>query len=276
MRKVKPGDPVRIPAETWNTFIDVADAWRRQQHQIRRTPQSDVPQTGIVLVRNTSGAARPRFGVLGVAGPILDPEDNLAGFQERATVRGVVPTADHVGRFVVLLEPLADGAIGRACVDGICIARVEVASANDRLADCAAGQTDKLVSNAAGTARLLWVADAANYPFTGWAIVQLGCGGSGAAVQWAKITSIIGNVVKAKFADANGNVDPEAEEFRVYVYATDAEGVTWTPTLANASPKLVVGQYIQVVQMPACGTARPAGWWMVPPSLSLTCAPSGG
>lgn len=272
MQKVKPGDPLRIPAETWNTFIDVADTWGRQRHQVRRTPQYDGPQTGIVLVRNVSGAARPRFGVLGIDGPLLDPEDNLAGFQERATVRGVVPTANHAGRFVVLLEPLADGAIGRACVDGICVARVEVASANDRLADCAAGQTEQLVANPTGTARLLWVADAPTYPATGWAVVQLG-GGSGAALRWAKITSITGSVVKAKFADADGNVDPAAEEFTVYVYATDNEGVSWGANLEEASPKLVVGQYIQVVQMPACGTQRPPGWWMVAPPLVMTCPP---
>lgn len=272
MEKVKPGERLRIPAETWNTFIDVADAWRRQRHAVHRKPQHDGPQTGIVLVRNESGAARPRFGVLGIDGPILDPEDSLAGFQERPTVRGVVPTAEHVGRFVVLLEPLADGAIGRASVDGICIARVEMSSAGDRLADCAAGQTEKLVANPAGTARLLWVAEAATYPSTGWAIVQLGCGGSG-SVLWAKITAIGSGVVMAKFADAQGNVDPEAEEFVVRLYATDNEGVTWNPTLSEASPKLKVGQYIQIVRMPACGMDRPAGWYMLAPPLALTCPP---
>ena len=100
-------------------------------------------------------------------------------------------------------------------------------------------------------------------------------GGGGSAVLWAKITSIVSNVVKAKFADAEGNVDPQAEEFRVYVYATAAQGVTWGPVLTDASPRLVVGQYIQIVQMPVCGTERPAGWWMVGPPLALTCAPTG-
>lgn len=172
----------------------------------------------------------------------------------------------------MLLEPLADGAIGRAGVDGICVARVEVASANDRLADCAAGQTEKLVASPAGTARLLWVADAASYPATGWAVVQLGCGGSG-SVLWAKITRIENNQVFAKLADAAGAV--QGDEFRVYVYATADVGVTWSPALEDASPKLVVGQYIQIVQMPACGAGRPAGWWMMPPSLDMTCTPTG-
>lgn len=275
MRKVKPGDPLQIPAQTWNTFIDVAEAFQRQQHAVRRTPQRDLLNTGILLVRNTSGAARPRFGVLGIAGPVINPDDNLPEFQGQVALRGVVPTAEHVGRFVVLLEPLADGAIGRACVDGLCAARVEVASASDRLADCAIGQAEKLVANPAGTARLLWVAPpTSGYPYTGWAVVQLGCGGSGSTVQWAKITSIVGNTVKAKFADANGNVDPQAEEFVVRLYATDGQGVTWNPALSEASPRLMVDQYLQVVQMPGCGTGRSPGWYMIGPPLSMTCLPT--
>jgi hypothetical protein len=96
---------------------------------------------------------------------------------------------------------------------------------------------------------------------------------AGTSLLWAKITTISTNTVMAKFADAVGNV--QAAEFRVYVYATNVTGVTWTPTLTDASPNLVVGQYIQVVQMLACGAERPAGWYMIGPPLSLTCAPSG-
>lgn len=102
-----------------------------------------------------------------------------------------------------------------------------------------------------------------------------GVGGGATQIAWAKIMSVGSNAVMAKFADADGNVDPQAEEFRVYVYATDAMGVTWSPTLADASPKLVVGQYVQIVQMPACGAQRPAGWWLVGPPLALTCVPLG-
>lgn len=102
--------------------------------------------------------------------------------------------------------------------------------------------------------------------------LRAGVGGS--ALLWAKITSIVGKVVKAKLADKDGNVDPAAEEFIVRVYATDATGVKWAPALTEASPKLVVGQYIQIVEMPACGTDRPAGWWMVAPPLALTCPPT--
>lgn len=95
----------------------------------------------------------------------------------------------------------------------------------------------------------------------------------GPVVLWAKITSIVANAVKAKFADEEGNVDPKAEEFIVRLYATDNEGVTWSPTLSEASPKLKVDQYIQIVRMPACGMDRPAGWYMLAPPLALTCPP---
>lgn len=97
--------------------------------------------------------------------------------------------------------------------------------------------------------------------------------GGGAAVLWAKIEWVGQNSVTAKFADAEGNVDPEAEAFDVHLYASDAEGVMWLPELliADCNPKLVVGQYIQIVQMSACGPGRPAGWWLVAPPLSRMC-----
>ena len=275
LRKVSPGDPLRMPAETFNTFIDVARDFQQRQRGVHRDAQRDRLDTGLVLVRNTSGAARGRFDVLGIDGPAIHPDDNLLEFQSRVILKGVLPAEAHAGRFVVLLEPLADGAIGRACVDGACVVQVEVDSAEARLADVVAGQTGKLAARASGSVRILWFKAPSTYPATAWAVVQLGCGGGGSPLRWAKITSIASNVVNAKLADAEGNVDPQAAEFRVYMYATDTTGVTWTPTLADASPKLVVGQYIQIVQMPACGAARLAGWWMVPPSLDLTCAPAG-
>jgi hypothetical protein len=116
-KKVRTGDPLVIPAATFNTFIDAARDFRQREMQGQATVGREFRQTGIVLIRNDSGADRQRFDVLGVQGPLVRPTDNAEVFEDRVTFKGVQPKRRHTGRFAVLLEPLADGAIGRAVVD---------------------------------------------------------------------------------------------------------------------------------------------------------------
>jgi hypothetical protein len=58
LKKVKAGDPLVIPAATFNTFVDAARDFLARQH---RQTQSGTPSgrhNCIVLVRNGSGADR--------------------------------------------------------------------------------------------------------------------------------------------------------------------------------------------------------------------------
>ena len=122
--KVQPGAPLAIPAQTFNTFVDAAKDFRERQHSVRHHEQRESRQADLVLVRNESNADRARFDVLGIDGPIITPTDNANEFQDRVALCGVTPTNDHVGRFVVLLEPVLDGAIGWGCLAGVCAVRV--------------------------------------------------------------------------------------------------------------------------------------------------------
>lgn len=72
--KVQSGDPLEIPADTWNTMLDAARDFqnRRQDQQAGRGH----PGGGAVLVYNSSGAARARFDVRGIDSPIF-PLTNL-------------------------------------------------------------------------------------------------------------------------------------------------------------------------------------------------------
>jgi len=69
LKKVKPGDPLVIPAPTFNTFVDAANDFLGRRHDQFQGSSPAARHNGIVLVRNDSGADRDRFDVLGVSAP---------------------------------------------------------------------------------------------------------------------------------------------------------------------------------------------------------------
>ncbi len=114
LTKVRSGDPLRIPAAAYNAFVDAAHVTGRINADVGR-PAASQGHESHVLVRNESGEDLPRFGVLGIVGPILEPGDD---FKRRTAVVGAAITVgdDYVGRFVVAREPIAPGRIGWAVV----------------------------------------------------------------------------------------------------------------------------------------------------------------
>jgi len=156
-KKVRSGDALRIPAETFNTFIDAARDFKARRQSSTRTPGFDVQQTGIVRVKNASGTDRERFEVLGIDRPLFTPADNLLSFQNQIAFVGVTPIeADHLGRFAVLLEPLRDGMIGQAILSGVTPVRLNVLDEEHDWADIEDGETDSLKTDTAGSAFILW------------------------------------------------------------------------------------------------------------------------
>ena len=156
-KKVQAGDPLRIPAETFNTFIDAARDFKARRQSRTRDPKFDIRQTGIIPVKNNSGADRNRFDVLGIDRPIFTPDDSLMAFQNQVSLVGVTPTeADHFGKFVVLLEPVKSGRIGMACVSGVCVVRLCVADASHEFADVDDGQAENLKTGTMGSVFILW------------------------------------------------------------------------------------------------------------------------
>ena len=179
LKKVKPGDPLAIPAATFNTFVDAAQDFRNRQHRQERPLPPASAGSGTIRVKNASGADRDRFAVLGIDVPVFTPTDNLEGFKNEPVLAGVVPTtANHLGRFVVLAEPLAAGAIGRAVLTGLTPVKVYIDDVAHRAADVDNSNATRLRSSTSGTASILW-AEAG----TGerWALVRLGGAGGGAA-----------------------------------------------------------------------------------------------
>jgi len=200
LKHVQRGDPLRIGAGDWNKIVDATRAFFEQQAPGMgggNAPAASgvAKQTGVVLVKNASDAEQERFAVMGIDAPIILPgsEGNEDEFKRQVALSCVVPTeADHGsggGRFVILLEPLAVGAIGRATVSGVSIVRLEVANDTDTQADVIDGDSSKLVTATNGAAQILWRedVDTSGGPATGWAIVRLGASG-GAGPMMIKLT----------------------------------------------------------------------------------------
>jgi hypothetical protein len=170
LKKVQDGDRLRIPAAAYNAFVDAARKIRAEQQGVGAKPLRSTRSTSIVLVQNNSGATVGRFGVLGIDGPIITPTAGLTQFHEQVALVGSTPAAGHRGKFVILLEPLADGAIGRAVVDGVAPCRVVFATGTETRADVLAGDTTCLNASAGGSTNVLWKEAGTGEK---WAVVRL-------------------------------------------------------------------------------------------------------
>lgn len=177
-RKVNPGDPGPIPHQDWNAAMDAARDFRQRKNKGRGAPRGENASSTIVLVQNDAGSGNDvdRFGILGIDGPLIDPGDNLNEFQNRVALSCVTPNIgastedDHEGRFVITLEPIAAGEIGRAVVAGVVQVQVNVTSTSHQWAEIADGDMDKLVSATWGSARMLYAPTGTGVQ---WMIVRL-------------------------------------------------------------------------------------------------------
>jgi hypothetical protein len=171
-KKVQPGQRLEVTAEAFNAFLDAARAVR--EHKIFGTEATQFfRQSGIVKLKNASGADRSRFAVLGLSEPIILPADNLDEFKRQVTFEGTVPVKNvHKGKFAVLLEPIAAGKIGLAVIAGVAPVRLQVDPV--QLYDCAEiidGSTQALRNAPHGSARVLWVESSGSTER--WAVVRL-------------------------------------------------------------------------------------------------------
>ena len=180
LKKTQPGQRLEIPAEAYNAFIDAARHVRDQRHNVGQDLLEPPRQSGIIKVRNRSGAPRERFDVLMLHEPIVSPTANEQQFKNSVALDGYSPSEQATPsdpkvpvlgqRFVILLEPLAENAIGRATVAGVSVVRVNVIRDSDRFAEIDDGASGSLRSTPLGTARILWKESGTGVK---WAVVRL-------------------------------------------------------------------------------------------------------
>lgn len=171
LRKVRPGEPFRMPAEAYNAFIDMVSGAADPDASGGKLAGVGM-DTGTVLARNGTGAAVDLGGVIGLGDPVYSPTDNLSEFKFRPSLVGALPlVSTHIGRFGVAAEPIPSGKVGRVVVDGIAVAKVNVTDAAIMRADVKDSDRTQLQSSSAGNAEILWKESGTG---TKWAIVRVG------------------------------------------------------------------------------------------------------
>lgn len=160
LHKVRPGDPLRVPARAYNAFVDAAHLAQRIESDAQAGPALPGQHEHLVRVRNDSGADLPRFGILGIDRPIIIPEDNADEFKQHTAVVGaaVTTTDEYIGRFVIAREPIASGKIGWAMIRGITPVVINVVDDDHTHADTYSDERF-LRSGFTGAARILWKED---------------------------------------------------------------------------------------------------------------------
>jgi len=168
---VRAGEPLQIPAATYNAMVDAAQAHRNRR--INLAPHGGGFDSLFVYVVNTTGQSLQRFNVVGLDGP--SETQNLDVFCSRIVFKGVKPQKKHKGKFAVLQQDAANNMVVRACVYGATIAKVKTDSSSSELKFCdiKENETGYLVSGGSG-AEVLW---SDNSSQERWSIIRIGSGG---------------------------------------------------------------------------------------------------
>jgi len=161
LKKVLSGEPFVVPADTWNAFIDAANAHRNNEVNTgREAVASSMPSTTVIHVKNNTEDELKRFDVVGIVKPLFKKGEagsidlkNLLAFETfdpsdtNRVAQGVV----------ILLEDIAAGAVGKAAASGICYARLLTTSGSVPYAYPNSDHKYKLVENShGGPFRVLW------------------------------------------------------------------------------------------------------------------------
>lgn len=259
--KVFPGQSAPPSATAWNALIDMLRQWREQQGAGGQ-PLRESRDRVVVRALNNSGGDLDRWAILAIGDPIITPTENEAEFESQVTFEGDTPTGSTPsGRWVVLLEPILDGSIGRAVISGVTACRIAVPGSLGTYAECADGVTATLTTGSTGSARVLWAEGSGTER---WAVVRLG-DGSGTAETFTALAAeeadgspaITGTTLRLDQDDGFVVSQPAAGVIRVDIQAatTSQAGIVSTGTQTFGGDKTFQDDVDVIGEFEAYGNA---------------------
>ena len=194
--RIEPG-PLRgqISARAWNRAQDAADKVLGQSADgAAEGPSAGPPAYTGILAKNDTATVVNRWGVLSVAGVVFTPSGATGNatqqFQDQPVLSGGLPTGGSA--FVVAVEPIAAGKIGRVAVAGVVQAKVNITDAGHGFATAKDGDLTQLSSAASGEVQILWKESGTGA--SKWAIVRFG--GAAGASSGSRLGKVTGTWAK--------------------------------------------------------------------------------
>jgi len=191
--KVRPGQPIKLAAQAWNSVIDQVTIRPR----FGASPSLSPPINFQVRCRNATTGDVPRWGVLQITG-ILETPTGATGaystgpqtagtmsFLSYPGVVGVTPTSAAGAKFVVATEPIEAGKVGMAAIDGVVQVKLDVVAAGDDFAGVKPGSVGHLQTGESGDSLVLWKEAGTGVK---WGLVRIGLAGGAGGVKLGKIT----------------------------------------------------------------------------------------
>jgi hypothetical protein len=161
--KLEPGQKLNgaITARSWNRMVDATEIVLGAPREFAADGvQGPAAPNHTILCRNDSGAAVGRWGVLAITGMVISPTGATGAatmsWETSPAVVGVAPPTGTVGGFVVAVEPIGVGKLGRAAVSGVVQAKIDVTDAGHTFATPKPGSTTAFDSGSSGPALILW------------------------------------------------------------------------------------------------------------------------
>ncbi len=143
------GNITAIRPKTWNAIADVVNGGRVGANGPSSPAVADGLGKGWVWVKNTSGSDRSRFDCMALGDPTM-----ALTTDGQVDVVFAATTADPVKTPAILLEPIANGRVGRAAIYGLCLATV-AAGATSLLNAVPQASSNSLLPSASGSIKLL-------------------------------------------------------------------------------------------------------------------------
>lgn len=183
------GNPFPNNQRTVNAMIEGAKKANNPPKPQKAVGREVIPSS-YVTVKNNTGSDVERFGVMGIGDVEITFATNEGQFKKLVYMDGETPAADtHEGRFVVALESIPDGQVGRCAYAGLVQCQINVRNQYHDRADIKDTDLTQLDSGHVGAAKILWVAGTTG---TQWAIIDINHAKPTTAF-WAKITGNAAN-----------------------------------------------------------------------------------
>jgi hypothetical protein len=167
-----------------NATIDVIQAHRGAggtSGGSKGIPAGGGVNPAVLLVQNVSGVQLPRYNAVRVTDSTTRPDASAANeieFKNNVVLKVDVPTEATVGRWLVVLEDLADQQIGVACAAGAVQCRINLLAVGDVNVDVEGGSF--IPRSGTSGFQILWVkggAGSAEETGEQWAVIRLPGGG---------------------------------------------------------------------------------------------------